>query len=174
MAFQQAILDILQACQVLGYIPEQLRHSYIYPIGKSGPRGETLDGARQICLLEVILKLPSLNMSVETSAVWHEWETQSKLQTGFTPHSEPAGTGAVVVSVMADARKNGKTMFMLVADIAKAFQAIPIWGIPRCTHPRDVAKSGLLLAGNGALRPDRQARNGPVHHGLRPLAVVQE
>jgi hypothetical protein len=30
---------------------------------------------------------------------------------------------------MADARKNGKTMFMLVADIAKAFQAIPIWGM---------------------------------------------
>ena len=129
VAFQQAFVDTLQACQDLGYIPEEQRHSHIYPIGKSGPRGGTLDGARQICLIEVFLKLASLNMSVEASAIWHARETQSKLQTGFKPESEPAGTGSVVVSVMADARRKGKPMFMLVADIAKAFQAIPIWGM---------------------------------------------
>ena len=130
VAFRQAFVDTLQACPELGYIPEEQRHSHIYPIGKSGPRGGTLlDGARQICLIEVFLKLSLLNMSVEASAIWHARETQSKLQTGFKPESEPAGTGSVVIYVMADARRKGKPMFMLVADIAKAFQAIPIWGM---------------------------------------------
>ena len=63
-AFLTALADILQACQVAGEKPARLRHSYIYPIAKSGPRGGTLDGARQICLIEVLLKLASLNMSI--------------------------------------------------------------------------------------------------------------
>ena len=36
---QQAVADLLQACQDLGDIPERARHSYIFPIAKSGPRG---------------------------------------------------------------------------------------------------------------------------------------
>ena len=127
--FQQAFADIQRAYQILGEAPERTRHSYIYPITKSGPRGATLDGARQICLIEVFLKLASLNMSLPTSAIWHERGALDKIQTGFSPLSAPASTGAAVVAVAADARKKGKPLFLLVADIAKAFQAIPIWGM---------------------------------------------
>ena len=127
--FQQAVADLLQACQDLGDIPERARHSYIFPIAKSGPRGNTLDGARQICLVEVFLKLASLNMSIPVSALWHKERTLHVSQTGFHPGSDAAATAAAVVTTAANSRRNGTPLFLFVADVAKAFQAVPIWGM---------------------------------------------
>ena len=128
-AFLTAVADILQACQVAGEMPARMRHSYIYPIAKSGPRGGTLDGARQICLIEVFLKLASLNMSIPVSAVWHQRGTLHTSQTGFKPHFESATTASSVVTTAAMFRQQGKPLFLFVADVAKAFQALPIFGM---------------------------------------------
>ena len=128
-AFLTAVADILQACQVAGEMPARLRHSYIYPIAKSGPRGGTLDGARQICLIEVLLKLASLNMSIPVAAVWHKRGTLHTSQTGFKPHFESATTASSVVTTASLFRQQGKPLYLFVADVAKAFQALPIFGM---------------------------------------------
>ena len=124
-----ALADILQACQEAGEMPARMRHSHIYPIAKSGPRGATLDGARQICLIEVFLKLASLNMSIPVSAVWHERDTLHTSQTGFKPKFEAATTASSVVTTAAMFRQQGRPLFLFVADVAKAFQALPIFGM---------------------------------------------
>ena len=177
-AFLTAVADILQACQVAGEMPARMRHSYIYPIAKSGPRaGGTLDGARQICLIEVFLKLASLNMSIPVAAVWHKRGTLHTSQTGFKPHFESATTASSVVTTASLFRQQGKPLYLFVADVAKAFQALPIFGMylgaravchtPRlCTGsrrncatklgPGPLASSSQILACPRSLRMKRE------------------
>ena len=126
---QKALADILQACQDLGDMPDRARYSYIFPIAKSGPRGNTLDGARQICLVEIFLKLASLNMTIPVSVRWHKDRTLNVSLTGFQPGSDAVATAAAVVTTAANSRRNGTPLFLLVTDVAKAFQAVPIWGM---------------------------------------------
>ena len=128
-AFLTAVADTLQACQAAGEMPARMRHSYIYPIAKSGPRGGTLDGARQICLIEVFLKLASLNMSIPVSANWHRRGILHTSQTGFKPHFESATTASSVVTTAALFRHLEQPLYLFVADVAKAFQALPIFGM---------------------------------------------
>ena len=134
--FLTVVAAFMDLCQDLGWMPDASRLSYVYPIPKSGSGGATLEGARQICMVEVLVKLMSAGI---TRLVEHEWESRQYLhpaQHGFRHGRNAASTAAAVAAVMGIYRRRGSSLYMIAADIEKAFQAVPHAAPVSYTHLR--------------------------------------
>ena len=55
--FREQLAVMLNIFQQHRHMPDEARHSFIFPIPKQGAGGNTFEGARQICLLEILTKL---------------------------------------------------------------------------------------------------------------------
>ena len=68
-------------------------------------------------------------MSIPVAAVWHKRGTLHTSQTGFQPHFESATAASSVVTTASLFRQQGKPLYLFVADVAKAFQALQSFGM---------------------------------------------
>jgi hypothetical protein len=125
--FLQSFVNLLEACQKANMVPAQARHSYVYPIAKTGAGGSTLEGARQICMIEVLLKVISMSMAAALADVWDERGSLHTYQSGFVRGRQASMLAATVVTAIDMVRQDGKVVYVACLDVSKAFQAVPIW-----------------------------------------------
>jgi hypothetical protein len=127
--FHEMVAELIQASQDTRRMSKGERHSHVYPIPKSGPTGGTLEGARQICLIEVTVKM----LTSETGkAVTEEWARRGTLngwQGGFVKGHAPPDLSATVAALFGIARSKKKPIYAIFGDLAKAFQAVPHWAV---------------------------------------------
>ena len=142
--FLDAIAALMQACQRCRRLPKGGRHSVVKLIPKSGAGGASLEGARQICLIEVLVKLISAGIGRAAMDHWEEFEYLDPAQSGFLRHRSAADVAAAVNAVIAKHRRGKTPLFVVSADIEKAFQRVPHWAIERALRrlgfSKDAAK----------------------------------
>lgn len=106
------------------YVPRAVRHGYLYPIPKLGEGGATFEGARQIVLLEITLKLISGQISANAMRLWEERGYLHSAQHGFRKGRSADSVAAFVVALYDAHRAKGKSIFSVAADVTKAFQSV--------------------------------------------------
>lgn len=136
------LAEAMNLYQAARYMPDGMRHSYVYPIPKSCIGGATFQGARQICFLETLLKLITGEITQKAMAIWEERQYLHPAQNGFRKHHNAGDLASFVVAVEAMYRAKGKPLFTVSADITKAFQSLGICGVEasllRMGIPEDV------------------------------------
>ena len=130
-AFLGSIAAFMRACVRCKRIPTAARHSYVRLVPKSGAGGATLEGARQICLIEVLVKLISADIGRSAMAHWEQHGYLDPAQTGFRRFRNAADVTAAVNAVMASHRRAGTPLYVISGDIEKAFQRVPHWALER-------------------------------------------
>ena len=130
-AFLAAVAAFMQACQRCRRLPKGGRHSVVKLIPKSGAGGASLEGARQICLIEVLVKLISAGIGRAAMDHWEEFDYLDPAQSGFLRFRSAADVAAAVNAVIATHRRSKTPLFVISADIEKAFQRVPHWAIER-------------------------------------------
>ena len=112
-------------------LPTASRHSVVRLVPKTGDGGSTLEGARQICLIEVLVKLISAAIGRAAMDHWDEHGSLDPAQSGFLRFRCAADVAAAVNAVLAKHRAAGTPLFVVSLDIEKAFQRVPHWAIER-------------------------------------------
>ena len=126
---RESLAGVMNLCQEFRYIPDSMRHSFVFPIPKSCIGGSTFQGARQICLLEVLLKLITGEITQRAMEIWEERGYLHSAQNGFRKHHNAGDLASFVVAVEAMYRSKGKPLYTVSADITKAFQSLGICGV---------------------------------------------
>jgi hypothetical protein len=119
-----ALAAMMTNFQRARYVPRAVRHGYLYPIPKLGEGGATFEGARQIVLLEITLKLISGQISANAMRLWEERGYLHSAQHGFRKGRSADSVAAFVVALYDAHRAKGKSIFSVAADVTKAFQSV--------------------------------------------------
>ena len=121
-----SIAECMNFFQDTCIFPEEMRHGYVYPIPKSGPGGSTFAGARQIVLLEILMKLISGGIAENAMRIWEERGYLHWAQHGFRKGHNAGDVVAAVAAIQSLYRAKGKTLYTVAADVTKAFQSVGI------------------------------------------------
>ena len=144
---QETMARVIGASQATGVRPEAWRRAFEWPVPKPGAGGATLDGARRICLVEVAAKMLDGEISRAVSEEWRKRGTLHPWQGGFTKHRGAGEMAAACVSVLDKARRGPKPMYVVFADVAKAFPSVPHWaveqGLRRTAVPDKVLRAWM-------------------------------
>ena len=174
-SFLRAIAAFMRACVRCKRIPTAARHSYVRLVPKSGAGGATLEGARQICLIEVLVKLISADIGRAAMDHWEKFGYLDPAQTGFRRFRNAADVTAAVNAVLASHRRAGTPLYVISGDIEKAFQRVPHWALERALRRLGFSTEAAKFW----METDR-SRDGPVatcqfwtDHGLTDSFEVE-
>jgi hypothetical protein len=121
---RETLATMMNNFQELRQIPSAARHGYLYPIPKLGEGGATFEGARQIVLLEVPLKLISGQIAANANQLWEERGYLHSAQHGFRKGRSADSVAAFVTALYESYRAQGKSIYSVAADVTKAFQSV--------------------------------------------------
>jgi hypothetical protein len=118
------LVGMMNNFQRMRFVPPAVRHGYLYPIPKLGEGGATFEGARQIVLLEVTLKLISGQIAANANRLWEELGYLHAAQNGFRQGCSADAVAAFVTALYDSYRSRGRSIFSVAADVTKAFQSV--------------------------------------------------
>ena len=125
--FRGLLATLMNVFQDQRHLPDEARHSFVHPIPKSGEGGSTFEGARQICLLEILTKFIEGGITTAAMATWEERGYLHPAAHGFRKGMSAGDLAAFVAAVGERYRRSGRPLYTLSADITKAFQSV---GLP--------------------------------------------
>ena len=144
-SWRSTLALMMNSFQERGYCPPPLRHGYVYPIPKLGEGGSTFEGARQIVLLEVVLKLISGGIAERAMAIWESRGDIHASQHGFRK-GRYAGLVASFVTALHDLyRRQGKPLYTVALDLTKAFQSVGLPAIEGALRRMGVPERAIAL-----------------------------
>jgi hypothetical protein len=96
-----------------------------------GAGGGTFEGARQIVLLEVTLKLISGQISANATRLWEERGYLHDAQHGFRKGRSADSVAAFVTALYDSYCAQGRSIYSVAADVTKAFQSVGLADVER-------------------------------------------
>ena len=104
--FREQLAGMLNIFQQHRHMPDEARHSFIFPIPKQGAGGNTFEGARQICLLEILTKLVEGGITTAAMGIWEERNYLHPSAHGFRKGMSAGDLAAFVAAVGERYRKS--------------------------------------------------------------------
>ncbi len=125
----QYLVDIMNNCLKYKQIPNNWKHSRIYPIYKGTGTEYNVENFRPIALLSVEYKIFTAIINKRLNTVIDNNNLLSKEQTGFRPNMDTSLNVNTLTNIIKHSKENNYPLHILYIDFSKAYDSVQHWAI---------------------------------------------